>query len=71
MVLVTGASGGTGSAAVLIAKAMGCRVVATARGQEKCRYVEEALGADVVVDVAAAGAGRCVVQQQQAGKKDG
>uniref|UniRef100_A0A6T6LJH7 Enoyl reductase (ER) domain-containing protein n=1 Tax=Timspurckia oligopyrenoides TaxID=708627 RepID=A0A6T6LJH7_9RHOD len=50
-VLVSGASGGTGSLAVSIAKAMNARVIATARGQEKIEFVQKALGADAVLDV--------------------
>jgi NADPH2:quinone reductase len=47
--VVLGASGGSGSAAVLLGKALGARVIAVVGGPEKvaaCR----ALGADVVVD---------------------
>ena len=47
--LVTGGAGGTGSAAIQLAKAIGARVFATARGAaraEACR----ALGADEVID---------------------
>lgn len=47
-VLVTGASGGVGSANVLLAKLRGARVVAVA-GKDKHEAVRE-LGADVVVD---------------------
>lgn len=48
-VVVLGAAGGTGSAALLVARALGARVVAVVAGEEKagrCR----ALGADVVID---------------------
>jgi NADPH2:quinone reductase len=48
-VLVTGASGGCGSAAVQIAKAAGARVIAVAGGEEKVALAA-ALGADEVVD---------------------
>jgi NADPH2:quinone reductase len=48
-VLVLGASGGCGSAAVQIAKATGCTVVGVAGGGEKCELVRS-LGADVVLD---------------------
>lgn len=52
LVVVTGASGGTGMYACLIAKALGCRVIATARGQEKVQFVKSLLGPeDIVVDV--------------------
>lgn len=47
--LVLGASGGTGSAAIQLGKALGARVVAVAGGGEKARACEE-LGADVVID---------------------
>jgi len=46
---VNGGSGGVGSAVVQIAKILGCRVVATAGGPEKCRRVRD-LGADVALD---------------------
>lgn len=48
-VLVLGAAGGTGSAAVQLAKALGARVIAAAGGAEKAAFCKE-LGADVVVD---------------------
>ena len=48
-VVITGASGGTGMYACLIAKALGCRVVATARGEEKVKFVKSLVGADDVV----------------------
>jgi NADPH:quinone reductase len=48
-VLVLGASGGCGSAAVQVAKAAGASVVAVAGGREKSALVRE-LGADAVVD---------------------
>jgi NADPH2:quinone reductase len=48
-VLVLGAAGGCGSAAVEIAKAMGATVIAAARGPEKLALCQE-LGADHVVD---------------------
>lgn len=47
-VLVNGAAGGVGSFAVQIARAMGCHVTATCRG-EKCAQVL-ALGADEAID---------------------
>jgi NADPH2:quinone reductase len=50
-VLVLGAAGGTGSAAVQLAKAVGARVIATAGGPEKAAFCEK-LGADVVIDYA-------------------
>lgn len=48
--LVTGASGGVGSAAVRIGKALGCEVIATASGAHRQAYLE-ALGADSVIDL--------------------
>jgi NADPH2:quinone reductase len=48
-VLVLGASGGCGSAAVQIAKAAGATVIAVAGGAEKCELARQ-LGADAVLD---------------------
>ncbi len=48
-VLVLGAAGGVGSAAVQIAKAAGARVVAAASGADKCRWLAD-IGADATVD---------------------
>jgi NADPH2:quinone reductase len=48
-VLVHAGAGGVGSAAVQIAKAAGARVIATAGGEEKLKWVRD-LGADVVLD---------------------
>jgi NADPH2:quinone reductase len=47
--LVHGAAGGVGTAAVQLGKALGARVIATAGGPRKCE-VAKACGADVVVD---------------------
>ena len=47
--LVTGASGGTGSAAIQLGLAAGARVIAVAGGKEKVDACRE-LGADVVID---------------------
>jgi NADPH2:quinone reductase len=47
--LVLGASGGTGSAAVMLGRSLGARVIATAGGSEKCEFVR-GLGAEVVID---------------------
>ena len=48
-VLVLGAAGGCGSAAVQIAKAAGATVIAVAGGEEKCALATT-LGADAVID---------------------
>ena len=48
-VLVLGAAGGVGSAAVQIAKAAGARVIAAASSEHKCKFCRE-LGADVTID---------------------
>jgi NADPH:quinone reductase len=48
-VLVLGASGGCGSAAIQIAKAAGATVIAVAGGEEKCELARR-LGADAVID---------------------
>jgi len=51
-VLILGASGGVGTAALLIAKACGAHVTAAAGGPEKCARLT-ALGADATLDYAA------------------
>lgn len=48
-VLVLGAAGGVGSAAVQIAASQGARVIAAASSAEKCEFCR-ALGAEVVID---------------------
>ncbi|MBK1612529.1 NADPH:quinone oxidoreductase [Rubrivivax gelatinosus] len=48
-VLVLGAAGGVGSAAVQIAKAAGARVIAAASSAAKCRLCRE-IGADATID---------------------
>ena len=48
-ILVWGASSGVGHMAVQIAKAVGCKVIATAGSKEKCQFAKE-LGADLVLD---------------------
>lgn len=48
-VVVSGAAGATGSLAVQIAKAHGCRVIGVAGGEGKCAYVA-GLGADATID---------------------
>jgi NADPH2:quinone reductase len=47
--LVLGAAGGSGAAAVLLGKALGARVIATAGGAEKVAFCRT-LGADEVID---------------------
>lgn len=49
-VVVSAASGAVGSAAVQIARNLGCRVIGIAGGPEKCQYVQQTLGADAVID---------------------
>lgn len=49
--LVLGAAGGVGSAAVDLGKAMGARVIAAVGGEDKAAFVRE-LGADEVIDYA-------------------
>jgi NADPH2:quinone reductase len=53
VLLVTGASGGVGTAAVLLGKSMGLTVVALSRSQQKGQRLRE-LGADFVFDPAGA-----------------
>ncbi len=48
-VLVTGAAGGCGTAAISIAVALGARVIASAGGAEKCALARQ-LGADETID---------------------
>ena len=47
--LVTGAAGGTGTAAIQLGKSIGARVIAVAGGEEKAALARE-VGADVVID---------------------
>lgn len=47
--LVLGGSGGTGSAAVQLGRALGARVITTAGGPQKAEFCRE-LGADLVID---------------------
>jgi NADPH2:quinone reductase len=48
-VLITGAAGGTGTAAIQLSKAMGATTIAIAGGAEKVEVLRE-IGADVVID---------------------
>jgi NADPH2:quinone reductase len=61
-VVVTGGAGGVGSAALQLAKAAGCRVLAAVSTQEKRDFALE-LGADGIIDTAAA-AQRDSIRQQ-------
>ncbi|HEU5301170.1 MAG TPA: NADPH:quinone oxidoreductase family protein [Acidimicrobiia bacterium] len=47
--LVLGAAGGSGAAAVQLGRALGARVIAVAKGAERCAFCTR-LGADVVID---------------------
>src|SRR3954462_10223006 len=47
--LVTGAAGGTGTAAIQLGKAAGARIIAVAGGEEKAKLAAD-VGADVVID---------------------
>ena len=51
-VLVLGAAGGVGVAAVQISKVLGAKVVAVARGESKAKLLRD-LGADAVIDTSA------------------
>ncbi|MEP7280823.1 MAG: NADPH:quinone oxidoreductase family protein [Rubrivivax sp.] len=55
-VLVLGAAGGVGSAAVQIAKAVGARVIAAASTDEKCAFCRAQLGADETLNYGTPGA---------------
>lgn len=48
-VLVLGAAGGVGSAAIQVAKVLGARVIAAASTEQKA-YTAQTLGADVIID---------------------
>jgi NADPH:quinone reductase len=52
-VLVLGAAGGVGTAAIQIAKAVGARVIAAASSDEKCAFCKQ-LGADATINYATA-----------------
>ncbi len=52
-VLVLGAAGGVGTAAIQIAKAVGARVIAAASSDEKCAFCKQ-LGADATINYSAA-----------------
>jgi NADPH-dependent curcumin reductase CurA len=46
VVVVTGAAGAVGSVVVQLCKIKGCKVIATAGTDEKCKWIKEKLGAD-------------------------
>ncbi|MEU2784184.1 MULTISPECIES: NADP-dependent oxidoreductase [Streptomyces] len=49
-VVVSGAAGAVGSVAGQVARALGCRVVGIAGGEEKCRLVVDEFGFDAAID---------------------
>ncbi len=49
-VVVSAASGAVGSVVAQIAKIHGCRVIGIAGGEDKCRYLREALKVDAAID---------------------
>ncbi|MFE1459861.1 NADP-dependent oxidoreductase [Streptomyces nigra] len=49
-VVVSGAAGAVGSVAGQVAKALGCRVVGIAGGEEKCRLLVDEFGFDAAID---------------------
>jgi hypothetical protein len=49
-VVVSGAAGAVGSVVCQLGKIKGCRVVGIAGGEEKIRYLSEALGVDAAID---------------------
>ena len=59
-VLVSAAAGAVGTMVGQIAKLMGCRVVGTAGGQEKCDWLVSELGFDAAVDYKASGVRRAI-----------
>ena len=56
-VVISAAAGSVGSVAGQIAKALGCRVVGVAGGEEKCRLLVEELGFDEALDYRSEGFG--------------
>ena len=59
-VLVSAAAGAVGSVVGQIAKIMGCRVIGTAGGPDKCRWLTEELGFDAAIDYKAGGVRRAL-----------
>lgn len=49
-VVVSAASGATGSCAAQIAKILGCRAIGIAGGADKCSYLTDELGLDAAID---------------------
>jgi NADPH-dependent curcumin reductase CurA len=66
-VVVSGAAGAVGSMVGQIAKIMGCRVVGTAGGQDKCDWLVRELGFDAAVDYKAGGVRRALAAACPAG----
>jgi NADPH:quinone reductase len=64
--LVLGASGGVGAAAVQLGVLAGATVVAVARGEDKARFCREQLGAHAVVDTAAVAAAAAASSSSEA-----
>lgn len=59
-VLVSGAAGAVGTMVGQLAKIKGCRVIGTAGGPEKCRWLTEELGFDAAVDYRDDGLGKAL-----------
>lgn len=68
-ILVTGASGGVGTATIQLAKALGHRVVALSRSEEKRRRLTE-MGADVTLDPTAPDLGKRIKDALEGGRVD-
>ena len=66
-VLVSAAAGAVGSVVGQIAKIMGCRVVGTAGGPEKCRWLTDELGFDAAIDYKAGGVRRALKEAAPGG----
>src|SRR6478735_3713223 len=66
-VLVSAAAGAVGTMVGQIAKLMGCRVVGTAGGQDKCDWLVRELGFDAAVDYKAGGVRRALAAACPAG----
>lgn len=66
-VLVSAAAGAVGTMVGQIAKLVGCRVVGTAGGQDKCDWIVRDLGFDAAVDYKAGGVRRALAAACPAG----